>query len=411
MKINIYNTTKNTGGAAICCYNLVKKLQENENLSVNYIYSTKKKYNRIQKRINRIKRKFNSIHKYFCRFTTSNPIIHSTGVESSINIETVNQSDADIIHLHWINALFSIKDIAKIKKPVIWTMHDAWPYCGAEHHPNILENDQRFIAGYTRNNKPGSTKGPDICRKTWHKKRKYWKNKKIVFVSPSEWNKNMLHKSALFKDAECHVIPNIIPQNIFYKKNKESCRITLNIDIKKKILGFGAANNISLKNSIKGEKQLLDALNKLDNIENIQLLIFGPASDEFINNVQFPCMFTGNIENPDILSAIYNSLDVFICPSIIENLPTTCIEAQLCGVPVTAFDVGGIPEIVDHKETGYLAKPYDTQELADGIKYCIENNNKLSIESEKRANSKFDNKMILEKHIQLYDDLIKRNKT
>ena len=105
------------------------------------------------------------IHLYKNNFSTTNNIFHSTNLKSKIDVNWINNSDFDIVHLHWINNdMISIKDISKITKPIVWTMHDSWPCCGAEHHPNILEEDIRYKNGYWKSNKPKSTKGKDICK-------------------------------------------------------------------------------------------------------------------------------------------------------------------------------------------------------------------------------------------------------
>jgi glycosyltransferase involved in cell wall biosynthesis len=170
-----------------------------------------------------IKKIFKKVLPYIKRlfifyFQTTNPILHSTNKRTLIDIDFINNSDHDIIHLHWVNNdMISIEDVAKIKKPIVWTMHDTWVFCGAEHYPNVLEKDIRFIDGYTKKNKPKTTSGSDICRKTWERKNECWKDIKFNFISPSNYEKESFDKSALFRNSQssCTVIPNIVPENVF----------------------------------------------------------------------------------------------------------------------------------------------------------------------------------------------------
>jgi len=344
---------------------------------------------------------------------TTNPILHSTNKKTLIDIGYINNSDFDLIHFHWINHdMISIEDIKKINNPIVWTMHDTWVYCGAEHYPNILENDIRFIQGYTRKNKPKTTKGPDICRKTWERKKKSWKNCKFNFISPSNYEKESIEKSALFHNIQntCTVIPNIVPEKIFRPFDKRILKELYQIPPDKKVIGFGTADNITDKKSIKGGYLLLDTLKKINDKSKYYLVIFGNVSTSFSNEIEMPIFATGFITNPDILAGIYNICDVFVCPSLLENLPNVCLESLFCGVPVAAFNTGGIPDIVEHKKTGYLAKCFDTDDLFNGIHYCIDNYDELSKNSLTKAHSEFDNIEIVKKHIELYESVLKNNK-
>jgi glycosyltransferase involved in cell wall biosynthesis len=307
--------------------------------------------------------------------------------------------------------MISIEDITKIKKPIIWTIHDTWVFCGAEHYPNILENDSRFIEGYTKNNKPKTTFGPDICKKTWERKKKSWKNIKFNFISPSRYEKESIDKSALFRGSQskCTVIPNIVPKDIFRPLNKKYLREIYQIPLEKKVIGFGAAYCVTNKISIKGSFLLLETLRKIFDKSNYHLVVFGDNNSSFTKEIKLPLFATGYISNPYILAGIYNLCDVFVCPSLLENLPNVCLESLFCGIPVAAFNTGGIPDIVEHKKTGYLAKCFDTEDLYNGIRYCIENYDELSRNSLEKAHKDFDEKTIIKKHIELYETVIKGN--
>jgi glycosyltransferase involved in cell wall biosynthesis len=336
-------------------------------------------------------------------FKTSNPIFHSENRKTLIDIDYINNSDYDLLHFHWINHdMISIEDIKKIKKPIVWTMHDSWVFCGAEHHPNILENDNRFIFGYFRENKPKTTIGIDICRKTWERKVTAWKNCHFNFISPSNYEKDELQKSALFHSTTCSVIPNIVPNTIFRSLDKKTLQNIYRIPAHKKIIGFGAATKLTNKKSLKGEHFLFSTLQMIDKPTDYYLIIIGDADNSFINNIRIPVFGTGFISNPYILTTLYNLCDVFVCPSIIEVLPYTSLESLFCGVPVTAFRTGGISDVVEHKKTGYLAEPFDTKDLYRGIEYCIENHESLSKNSLAKAKNEFDNNKITEQHIEFY---------
>ena len=420
MKILLINYSDTGGGAAMAAVRLVNALNENgvyarlgvlKKSSANpYVFKLpqKKKFlhnEKLEKVFNLFSEK---IYKKILNhiFKTTNGIKHTTNFHSNTDVNWINNSEFELVNLHWISGVICNKDLAKITKPLVWTMHDSWPCCGAEHHPNIIENDTRWKEGYYRNNKPESTHGIDLCRKVWLQKKKYLANKKISFIAPSNWEKNILKESALFGNCDCTVIPNIIDTNIFHQKDKTQARSLLGIPNNKKVLGFGAAYDIDNPKSMKGSYYLLETLNKLQNPDDYYLVIFGPVTDSFTSKIQIPFFASGYISNPNILSLLYSCCDVFLNPSLIENLPTTSLEAICCGVPVVAFDVGGTSDIVVHKETGYLATAYKSDEIIEGVDWCIQNQRIINTECITKSTSHFNKENTISRYIELFRNCI-----
>lgn len=418
MKILLLNYTDSGGGAAIAALRLAHELHSAGNhVTLGVLnkrspspivteFSLKKTFT--QKFIKKLRTMCEYI--IFKNFKTTNNISHSLNLYTSISIKDINAGDYDIVHLHWINHnMISIRDISRIRKPIVWTMHDSWPFCGAEHHPNILENDTRFLTGYTAKNKPATTRGIDICKTAYKLKKRYLRKIPIHFIAPSNWEKNCLKKSALFKNHDCTVIPNIVDKKIFYPTaDTSSIKKLFGIPLDKKIIGFGAANDITDPRSLKGGRYLIDTLKKINESDNYHLVIFGNANVGFPAEIHIPAFYTGYVSSPIILSAIYNCCDVFVCPSIIENLPYTCLESIYCGVPVAAFNTGGIPDIIEHKYNGYLAEPFDTDDLHRGIMYAFDNLKNLSENCIKKAEKDFDMETTVKKHIEVYKKVLNK---
>lgn len=418
MKILLINAFDNGGGAAISCLRLTTELNRHgvfarlgvpEKKSVSpYVFELPKKKTQFSVKIARkfaayFGKVFSPFTKHFKRkFITTNRIFHSTNFFSETDVEWINDSDFDVVNLHWINGAICNKDIAKIRKPIVWTMHDSWPCCGAEHHPNIAEGDTRWKEGYFSGNKPKTTSGIDLCRKVWNQKKKYFSDLDVSFVAPSNWECDILKSSALFGKKKCTVIPNIIPKDEFYMRNKNYVKELFNIPKDKIIIGFGAAYNIDDPKSMKGSHYLIDALKKLAHPENYFIILFGPAGGAFTSQVSIQYFDSGYISNTNILASLYSACDCIINPSLIENLSTICLEAVFCSVPVAAFDVGGTGDIVQHKFNGYLAKPYDSSDLANGIVYCTEHYGELS-ENCAQVARRFDTDEIIKKYYDVYE--------
>ena len=425
MKVLLINYTDAGGGAAIAAFRITEALYNaGVNITMGVIQKKseapfvieipRKRKTTIAKTIIQLSKIIKKIYtrvlfplSSLTKFRTTNNILHSINNSSIVDINWINNFDCDVVNLHWVGSdMLSIKDISRINKPIVWTMHDSWPCCGAEHYQNILENDTRWKEGYFRSNKPKTTKGIDICRHVWCQKKKYLVNKKIHFVAPSNWQHDILCSSALFNQNLCSVVPNIIPKKLFFKRDKDYLRSLFGISVKTKIIGFGAAENLNDKNGRKGSYYLSKALKKLSHSGDYFLVVFGPQSNDFITQIEIPHFISGYIENPLFLSFLYNICDVIVCPSLIENLPNICLEALFCGVPSVAFDVGGISDIVVHKKNGWLATPYNEDELAEGIEWCSEHKEELSQNCLEKAKNDFDANKIIHDYISVYSDAI-----
>ena len=411
MKILVLNTYDNGGGAANAAFRLVEALY-NQGIDITLGVKEKRTDAIFVSELPKKKHYISILYKYFLKILykyfskTTNQIHTSFDVVTSIDIDWINKSDYDIVHLHWLHDdMVSIKDICKIKKKIVWTLHDSWVCCGAEHHPNVIENDTRWQQGYYKTNKPKSTKGVDCCRLIWNIKQKAWKTFKPVYIAPSNWEKDVLCSSALFRNAKCFVIPNLINHAEFKTLNKSIVRKELNIPEDKIVLGFGAAYGVDNPRSMKGTYYLIEALKLLRNKEQYFLVIFGNPTESFTSKLNIPFKICGFISDNSLLAKVYNSMDIFLNPSLIENLPTTCVESICCSVPVVAFDVGGTKDVIEHKINGYLSKPYDSQDFINGIIYCNENISFLINNCEKKVKKDFNNDELIKKHIEIYTQI------
>lgn len=412
MKILVLNTYDNGGGAANAAFRLVEALVakgfdirlgvKQKRTNADFVFELPKKKNYYQilyKNVLKI------LNKFFSKKT--NQIHTSFDVVTSVDIDWINKSDFDIVHLHWLHDdMISIKDISRIKKKLVWTLHDSWVCCGAEHHPNVLENDNRWQVGYFKNNKPKSSKGFDGNKYIWNMKKKYWTTIDVKFIAPSNWEKNVLRTSKLFYNVNCCVIPNLINKNEFLPMDKDAIRKELGIPTNKLVLGFGAAYGVDNPRSIKGTFYLLQALKQLEEKEKYFLVIFGNSSEKLTSKLDIDYKEMGFSTDNHYLAKIYNCLDVFLNPSIIENLPTTCIEAISCCVPVVAFNVGGTEDVIKHRFNGYLATPYNPKDFTAGIIYCTKENKTMIRNCNSNLNNFIDNKLSIQKHINLYQSLL-----
>lgn len=317
-------------------------------------------------------------------------------------VKEINNSDADIVQMHWIGGeMLSIKDIAKINKPIVWRIADMWPFCGAEHYTTHY---QRYLKGQTK--KKRKSVKLDINEWTFKRKIKHWLDKPMYIVTSSNWLTNLVKNSYLLGNKTIRKIPNGLDLNTFQPISQKIARKLLGVSEEKKVICFGAMN--TEKGDRKGFNYLRNALKGL-NMSDKEILVFGTDFDEKINQISDNVKFLGRLNDEYSLSLVYNSADVVVGPSLQEAFGLVYIEAMACGTPCVAFDYSGPANIIDHKRNGYLAKYKDSKDLAKGIKYCIENkdrNKKLGENARKKALKEYDIKKQAKEYIKLYKEII-----
>ena len=337
------------------------------------------------------------------RFRTGSQTLHSPDISSLVDVRQINACDADVIHLHWFNSgMLSIADIGKIKKPIVWTLHDMWAFCGAEH----VTYEFRWKEGYRKDNRPDYEGGFDLNRWTWERKRKHWQ-RPMHIITPSQWLAECVRQSALMREQPVTVIPNAIDTNLWQPLEKRLARQILKLPAHVPLIIFGALGRGNDPN--KGFDLLRDTLAHLrGEVAGLELVIFGQHPPQTPPDLGFPAHYTGHLHDDISLRLLYNAADLLVIPSRLENLPNTGVEAHACGTPVVAFNIGGLPDIVEHLRTGYLAAPYDTVDLAQGIKWVLENQGAGSLGRQARARAveRFDGLVVAQQYIETYKQVL-----
>lgn len=311
---------------------------------------------------------------------------------------------ADIIYLNWVLGGFmnlqGYRNLAKTGKPVVIVMHDMWTITGGCHHSFSCD---KYTSECFKCPMFNGRNLFDLAARGYRKKLKlYTEFENLYFVSPSKWLHDCAKKSSLTRHKPVFHIPNIVDESVFKPLNKEAARQFLNINSEEYVIAFGA---LSLSNPYKGWKELekaLDILSKGKYHRNLSVLIFGGGyNQKLANSIRLKTIFLGYLKDEYSMALAYNAADVFVVPSKADNLPTTILECLSCGTPVTGFDVGGIPEMIDHMNNGYLASGNDPEDLAKGIEFCLAN--KLR----GRLLPDFHKDVILKKHMDLLNNISK----
>ena len=312
----------------------------------------------------------------------------------------------DLLHLHWLGAGFlRVETLGRFDKPLIWTLHDSWAFTGGCHVPYDCT---RYRHNCGECPILGSRRSNDLSRWTWKRKARAWRNLNLTVVAPSRWLADCARESSLFRNVRVEVIPNGLDIDAFRPADREQSRASLGLPQDRKIILFGAVHGSSDPN--KGFQLLTQALQLLAaDRSDAMAVVFG--SDDFpeLPDLPMPLVSLGTIHDDSVLAALYSAADVFVLPSMLENLPNTVLEAMACGTPCVAFRQGGVPDLIDHQECGYLAQPYDTGELARGIAWVLEDRRRHA-ELARRARQKvvadFDLHGVAARYRALYHELL-----
>lgn len=311
--------------------------------------------------------------------------------------------NADIIYVHWaLKGLLNfrnIEQIARLNKPVVIFLHDMWNITGGCHHSFTCETYK--TEGCNSCPMFPAVKKNDLSAREFRKKLKiYSKYNNLHFVSPSRWLYNCAKESLLTKNKPVHYIPNILDSSLFKPTDKNVAKKFLNIDGNETVIAFGA---ISVNSPYKGWKYLQKAMELLkqeDALKNVSVLIFGSAyNKEIADAIPYKTKFMGYLLDEYSTALVYNAADVFIAPSLAEAFGYVVMEALSCGTPVVGFDVGGIPDMISHKENGYLAKYKDAADVSEGIKFCLQNNIKGYLLPEIQPSE------TVKKHLELFEQI------
>ncbi len=324
--------------------------------------------------------------------------------------QKIKQLDPSIIHLHWVAAGFMrIETLAKAGKPLVWTLHDSWAFTGGCHLPfDCLRYRQSCGHCPTLD----SSRDKDLTRKIWKRKKKAWANLNLTVIAPSRWMAECAGSSSLLRDTRIEIIPNGLDMNRFRPIEKNTARDILSLPRDRKLILFGGVQASSDPN--KGFQYLAEALRKLSSKgwgEKADVLVFGSREPEKDPGFSLKAHYLGHIHDDITLALLYSAADVFVAPSIQETLCNTAMEAAACGTPSVAFATSGLTDVIEHGRTGYLAKPFEPEDLAQGIDWILtdeEQQQNLSRAARDKLVSEFTLEAIAQRHATLYREIIAR---
>ena len=415
MRVLIINTSERNGGAAIAAGRLMEALRDNGIKAKMLVRD--KQTDRLS--VVELKKTWWKVWQFIWEriviwkadnFKKSNLFAVDIAITGTDITSLPEFTQADVIHLHWINqGMLSIKDINKILqsgKPIVWTMHDMWPFTGICHYSSDCNLYKSHCHDCPLLYK-GSAK--DLSYKTFNKKEKLFDGARITFVACSRWLEKMASESVLLKGHNITSVPNAINTNLFKPRDKESAREKCKLPLDKKLLLFGS---VKISDKRKGIDYLVEACNIMKKknpefCEKLAVVVFGKDAEAYSSLFPFPIYSLDYIDNEKKLVDVYNAVDLYVTPSLQDNLPNTIMESMACGIPCVGFNVGGIPEMIDHLHNGYVAQYKSAEDFANGIEWTLseENYQNLCEQAHRKVMCSYSMSTISMKYIDVYNKI------
>jgi glycosyltransferase involved in cell wall biosynthesis len=414
MKVVIMNTTDIEGGAARCAHRLHRGLRQ---AGIDSTYFVQKKFsaatdvvtsnswpNRLfadlRPGIDRIPMRLYS-HRQRGPF--------STGLMSPFDMAPVVALDPDVVNLHYVGEGFlPIRSLAKIGKPIVWTLHDSQPFTGGCHLPGDCTAYEQSCGSCPI---LGSTAANDLSHWILHQKANQWRDLNITIATDSSWLADCARRSSLFGSRRIEPINPGLNLKAYAPVGRVIARSILSLPQDKKLVLFGAMHSTSDPN--KGFQFLLPAVQQLTKSAlgaDTEVVVFGASRPAPAPDFGMPSHYLGRLHDDISLAVLYSAVDVMVVPSIRESFGQTASEAMACGTPVVAFAATGLLDIVTHQHNGYLATPYDPLELARGIAWVLSRelgeSIALSDNARKTAIARFSIEAMTASYVDLFNDVL-----
>jgi glycosyltransferase involved in cell wall biosynthesis len=310
--------------------------------------------------------------------------------------------EADIVNLHWVANFVDYKSFfEKNTKPVVWTLHDMNPFSGGEHYAEEFLDIDEF--GFPIKREKSKDEMQFDNENIAIKLQALSSVDNLTIVTPSEWLAEEARKSEVFKNRLVFCIPYGLDSKVFSPRGKNYSRDLLNIQKDKQVILFVAD---SIDKNRKGFIFLKKAFEQLAN-PNLVLCAIGEKNNnlEAIDNV----LELGSVYDEKIMSVAYSAADVFVIPSLMDNLPNTVLESLMCGTPVIGFPVGGIPDMIQDGVNGFITKEISVDSLVETINKFLNNPSCFSeVEIRNNAIKKYDQKVQSERYIDLFSKILNK---
>lgn len=418
MRVLIINTSERTGGAAIAANRLMEALRHNGVKASMLVRDKQTSHVSVVAVKSSWRQPLRFVWERFVIWMNNalrmrniwQVDIANTGTDVTQLPEFIH---ADVIHLHWVNQGFlSLADLQRIVesgKPVVVTMHDMWYFTGICHYSSDCE---RYTEHCTRC--PLLTFGGvfgDLASRVFDRKRRIYGVRPLTFVGCSQWMADLASRSALAQGHRVLSIPNAIDTELFAPVDRAEARRRFHLPADRQLLLFSAQR---ITDERKGFSYLAEACSLLVEADasvrqRLAVVVVGGDSEKVRSALPLDVFPISYVSSQEDMVQLYNAVDVYVTPSLQDNLPNTIVEAMACGVPCVGFHVGGIPEMIDHETNGFVAEYRNAASLSECIARAVDASchEALSAEARRKALSTYSEKAVAARYTNAYEEAMK----
>lgn len=417
MRVLIVNTNEKTGGAAVAANRLMEALKNNGVKAMMLVRDKESDNISVAALPHRWLRQWPFLWERFVVFLHNNfsreGLFDIDIANAGTDITTLREfKEADVIHLSWVNqgmlSLANIRKILESDKPVVWTMHDAWPATAICHY---TRGCQRYRARcQSCRMLPGGGSPHDLAARVWNAKKRMLADHNIHFVACSRWLEGEAKASALLAGQSVTSIPNPIDTRIYRPLPRREARMAAGLPLDKRVVLFVSQRVTAVRKGMNYFAKAMSALAASDPTfaQTTCVAVLGGHAEEVTDQLGLPAFPLGYVNDERRIVEIYSSADVYVLPSLEDNLPNTIMEAMACGVPCVGFRVGGIPEMIDHQRNGYVAKLRSATDLANGIRWVLDeaDHDSLSQDAIRKVVKNYSQRSVALKYIDIYNQAL-----
>ena len=307
-----------------------------------------------------------------------------------------------VVHLHNLHGqpgYFALTDLLRTDPglKLIWTLHDMQALTGHCAHSFSCERWKEQCGSC-----PALDAYPalaiDVTQELRSIKAQIYRQLKVQIVTPSDWL-NKMAKQSILGHFPIVTIPNGVDEKVYTPLGSIESRRALGISLTSKVVLFTA--EFGTENPYKGGR-FVKSLAEQYVDQDISFVCLGSNQERKEINVTY----LPYVEDREVLVRWYSAADVLLYPSLADNCPLVVLEAMACGLPVLSFNTGGIPELVQHLETGYIAKYEDAGDLQKGFELILSPGNRVKMGSKARERvlSHFTLDRMNESYLKLYHE-------
>lgn len=418
MKVLILNTSERTGGAAVAANRLMNALCK-QGVEANMLVRDKQSEDErvisvnqswFQRRLNFLRFVWERLAIFLCNKLNRKDLFRVSIANTGVNLAAHPLvKEADVIHLHWINqgflSLKGLRQLIATGKPIVWTLHDMWPATAICHYPGDCT---KYLTACSHCALSVPHPLWDLAVSTFRQKGRVALNS-ITFVGCSQWIAQKAKQGKWLQSASFTSIPNPIDVSIFKPVERVVARRHFHLAEDRLFVLFAAAKLSEIR---KGATYFVEACQELYPIygDRMEVLLMGNSADELEQRVPFKVNTLGYLSDAQEMALVYNCADLFAIPSLEDNLPNTIMEAMACGTPCVGFQTGGIPEMIDHVQNGYVAHYQDAKDLAKGIQWVINHPDPEALRQAcvEKVRTHYAEAVVAQQYITLYEQLLKR---